>query len=1637
MSVSNFEDKNYTEQQGTIQLSTLGTFANGINYGAGYVEFAVSQNGDSGDYLRLTSASNPNANGAVSITGSVVYLGNGTSKIQIGTVDAVNNGQDGHALRINFDNVSIAGTSPVVNGDFSRTNGNSSNIPGWTAVTQHIDLGVTKIAGWATPEAPLIVYPSNTPGGNDNDLVSGYDLPEVKVTTDGRLLLQETNLSSTSFGVVHGPAAYSDVFAASAGMVLKFDWAANYVNDYYHVVGYLLNADTGAISVALQGWGMTGAGIGSVGVPATGNYRFVFVSGTYDASGGTVLGASMYIDNIRVETGAITDAVVQTLARQVVYENTSDNPAATKTVTVSAKNINGTVSTDALNISVTQVNDAPVKTSTVALANGTEDVLYTVSKASLLAGFSDPDGDVMSVTGLSASQGTVTANADGSFSVSQAANFNGNVTLQYTVSDGHGGSLAASKTFLVAPVNDAPVAAPDSGMATVGGATVSIDVLANDTDVDVGDTKALVSVNTSGTKGSVSIANGKVSYDPAAAFQALGAGATATDTFTYTMKDSAGATSTATVTMTVTGVNDAPVAVADSGAASEDGGAVVIDVLANDTDVDTGDTKTLVSVNAAGTVGSVSIVDGKVSYDPGAHFQSLGAGATATDTFSYTMKDSAGVTSTATVTMTINGVNDGPVAGADSGAASEDGKAVVIDVLANDTDVDAGDSKTLVSVNAAGTVGSVSIADGKVSYDPGAHFQSLGAGATATDTFTYTMKDSAGATSTATVTMTITGVNDAPVAVADSGAATEDGKAVVIDVLANDTDVDAGDTKTLVSVNTAGTTGSVSIVDGKVSYDPGAHFQSLGAGVTATDTFTYTMKDSAGIESTATVTMTVTGVNDGPVAVADSGAASEDGGAVSIDVLSNDTDVDAGDSKTLVSVSTAGTTGSVSIVDGKVSYDPGAAFQSLGAGATATDTFTYTMKDSAGATSTATVTMTITGVNDAPVAVADSGAATEDGKAVVIDVLANDTDVDAGDSKTLVSVNTAGTVGSVSIVDGKVSYDPGANFQSLAAGATATDTFTYTMKDSAGATSTATVTMTVTGVNDGPVAVADKASVSEDGVLVVDVLANDTDVDAGDTKTLVSVNTSGTVGSVSIVDGKVSYDPGAHFQSLGAGATATDTFSYTMKDSAGVTSTATVTMTINGVNDGPVAVADSGAATEDGKAVVIDVLANDTDVDAGDTRTLVSVSTAGTTGSVSIVDGKVSYDPGAHFQSLGAGATATDTFSYTMKDSAGATSTATVTMTVTGVNDGPVAVADSGAATEDGKAVVIDVLANDTDVDAGDTKTLVSVNAAGTVGSVSIVDGKVSYDPGANFQSLGAGATATDTFSYTMKDSAGVTSTATVTMIVTGVNDGPVAVADSATVQEKQTVTINVLANDTDIDAGDVKLIASADSVSKLGGTVSIVNGALQYSASADTFDLLGLGQSVTDSFSYTMKDAKGALSSTTVTVKVMGAADGANIVGTVKDDAGAKALVGTALDEHIYGDNGSDELFGNGGSDHLFGENGEDTLDGGNGIDFLDGGNGKDVLIGGRGSDVMTGGEGNDVFVFNKDSIGTDVDVITDFKVGNDMLRLLDSLAIASTAKVDYNHDGVMDTELVLSNGTHIELLGVSNLANTGLLLS
>ncbi len=131
----------------------------------------------------------------------------------------------------------------------------------------------------------------------------------------------------------------------------------------------------------------------------------------------------------------------------------------------------------------------------------------------------------------------------------------------------------------------------------------------------------------------------------------------------------------------------------------------------------------------------------------------------------------------------------------------------------------------------------------------------------------------------------------------------------------------------------------------------------------------------------------------------------------------------------------------------------------------------------------------------------------------------------------------------------------------LGAGATKVDTFTVTVNDGKGGTAQQSVSVTVTGANDLPVAVADTASTNEEAAVTINVLGNDTDVDVGDTKALISAS-NGTNGTVTIVGNNAVYTPALNF-------TGNDSFTYMMKDAAGATSSATVNVTVNPVNDGP------------------------------------------------------------------------------------------------------------------------------------------------------------------------------------------------------------------------------------------------------------------------------------------------------------------------------------------------------------------------------------------------------------------------------------------------------------------------------------
>ncbi|HEV7370290.1 VCBS domain-containing protein, partial [Arenibaculum sp.] len=305
----------------------------------------------------------------------------------------------------------------------------------------------------------------------------------------------------------------------------------------------------------------------------------------------------------------------------------------------------------------------------------------------------------------------------------------------------------------------------------------------------------------------------------------------------------------------------------------------------------------------------------------------------------------------------------------------------------------------------------------------------------------------------------------------------------------------------------------------------------------------------------------------------------------------------------------AGTYGTLTQqADGTYAYavdNDDAAVKILAAGQTLTDTFVYTISDGNGGTATATLTVTIQGENNPPMAVADTATIAEDAAAPATGtVLANDQTSDDGETLSVSAIRTqggttgtigtglAGTYGTLTQqADGTYSYaidNADAAVQALAVGQTLTDAFVYTLSDGQGSTTTATLTVTIQGTNDAPVAVADTATTAEDAAAPATgtVLANDTDTDTADTLTVTAIRTQGgTVGAVGTglsgtygtltqqANGTYSYavdNASAAIQALAVGQTLTDAFVYTISDGNGGTTTATLTVTIQGTNDAPV-----------------------------------------------------------------------------------------------------------------------------------------------------------------------------------------------------------------------------------------------------------------------------------------------------------------------------------------------------------------------------------------------------------------------------------------------------------------------------------
>gem|GEM_PF-425400 len=751
-------------------------------------------------------------------------------------------------------------------------------------------------------------------------------------------------------------------------------------------------------------------------------------------------------------------------------------------------------------------------------------------------------------------------------------------------------------------------------------------LISNDTDAD-DDTLSLYQIDGESTEGGLVTGDGfgNYSYTPPSNHNG-------TDTVGYRISDGHGGTGAAKVTITINPVNDAPTAGDDNltvpAAAAFSFSAAGL--LANDSDIDN-DALTVVAVVGATTA------DGGATWDhPG-----LAAGLHLTD---YSITDGS-VLTPVLGKVTFHAGNNAPTA-VDVAVATLEDTSVLVTGSASDPDV--GDTLS-ISGSTDGAKGTVASAGGlTLTYSPG-HNEN------GTDSFTYTVTDGKGAFSTATVTVEIAPVNDAPIAISDFAVTPED-IPIVINVLANDSDPE-GDPLTISLTQDAAFFGILEIVDpiaGTIRFTPEPNISTGGP-----DNFPYIVSDGTAF-TVGFVAVVVTPVNDAPVAAPDSFVTLEDT-PVSGNLLLNDSDIE---NDALQIRSLAGQDAPVGVAPPFTTTVSGLTIQWAATGvvlitpdedfnAPTGVTFNYTMWDGR-LESSSSVLVIVISANDTPVALDDIGNTTLEDTPLEIDVLANDFDVDP-DNLIIANV-TAPNRGTATVTAaGTILYTPFADDNGP-------DTFGYTLSDGNGGSDSATVGVLIVAVNDDPVAGEIQAiPLAEDTVKLITaalILGSAVDVD-GDELTIIAV-TQPANGSVSM-----EFDGGGAVTGLlytpAANTFGTDSFTYTISDGVVVDGElgideGEINLSILPVNDVPVANNDT-ASTDQGTALNIAPLSNDTDAD-GDVLSVATLLTGPSSGTAVInADQTVTYTPDPEFSGA-------DSIVYSVSDGNGASDNATISITV-------------------------------------------------------------------------------------------------------------------------------------------------------------------------------------------------------------------------------------------------------------------------------------------------------------------------------------------------------------------------------------
>ncbi len=850
------------------------------------------------------------------------------------------------------------------------------------------------------------------------------------------------------------------------------------------------------------------------------------------------------------------------------------------------------------------------------------------------------------------------------------------------------------------------------------------------------------------------------------------------DAFAFQVAEGTVLSEPSTVSIVIAAVNDTPIAVGQTIAVAEDQPKVV---NLNGTDVD-GDALSVTILTAPKN----GVLDGtgpQFTYIPNPDFHG-------TDSFSFTVSDGQAKSAPAVVSLVTTGLNDAPIALAESTKAEED-SFFRITLRGNDKE---GSRLTYRIVNRPPN-GTLTGDAPNLTYRPLKDFNGV-------DLFTFVANDGSLESEPATITVQVLPINDTPIAMPSDNTGLED-QPLAIDLKG----VDVDGTPLTFTISSAPTRGQLSGTPPNLVYTPARDFNGA-------DSLRFTVSDGILTSAAVRVSINIQPVNDAPIAVATPVRLDEDTPA-KISLIGTDVD---GDPLTYEIVGQP-SRGKLIGTPPNLIYAPDQDFFG-------NDSFQFVARDAKSQSAPATFPINVLPINDAPKIQHLNLTLQEDGSKPI---LLTATSVD-GDPLTF-SVTTTPKNGKLSGAAPNLVYTPNKDFNG-------TDSFTFTARDGALNSDPCTVTVTVLPENDPPTAQAQVLPLDED--TRIDVVLRGSD-DSGQPLTYKVTQTT-TRGALSGTPPNLSYRPGTNF-------VGTDTLQFTTFDGQLTSSPGVITFNVRAINDAPLAIAQNVTSPEDEK-VAITLRGSDVDGD----RLTYSIISRTTRGALTGTPPNLTYTPADNFTGI-------DKFTFAVNDGRVTSAAATVTIQVTPVNDAPVAVAQNLTVNEDTR---LPVILKATDVD--NSALTYSVTIRPARGVLSGTAPNLFYQPNTNFNGA-------DSFTFVASDGKLTSAPVKVSILVAPINDAPVVQSQSRSVGAGSKVAI--VLSGSDVDGDTIRYtIAARPTLGTLSGTVPN----LTYTAPAN--------YSGTQRFSFVANDGKASSAVATVTITVTTTAIQKQLLLSAADDA-------------------------------------------------------------------------------------------------------------------------------------------------------